>query len=72
VEATVTTLATKDDIANVKEDIANLRMDMGDNIAKVKYDLSKDIGNSIKWMFVFWIGQFGATMAIMLLLLKNR
>ena len=71
VEATIKTLATKDDIANVKEDIASLRMDMGDSIAKVKYDLSKDIANSVKWMFVFWIGQFGATMAIILLLLKK-
>ncbi len=82
VEATIKTLATKDDIANVKKDIASLRMDMGDNIAslrmdmrdyiaKVKYDLSKDISNSVKWMFVFWIGQFGATMAILLLLLKK-
>lgn len=70
-EATIKTLATKDDIANVKEDIAGLRMDTGDNIAKVKYDLSKDIGNSVKWMFVFWVGQFGATMAILLLLLKK-
>ena len=35
VEATIKTLATKDDLANVK------------------YDLSKEIGNSIKWMFIF-------------------
>ncbi|HEY5326584.1 MAG TPA: hypothetical protein VIJ27_06255 [Mucilaginibacter sp.] len=60
VEATIKTLATKDDIANMKDDIAN-----------VKYELSNKIGNSVKWMFVFWIGQFGATMAILLLLLKK-
>ncbi len=53
VEATIQTLATKDDLA------------------RAKYDLSKDISNSVKWMFVFWIGQFGATMAILLLLLKK-
>jgi hypothetical protein len=53
VEATIKTLATKDDLASVK------------------YDLSKEISNSVKWMFVFWIGQFGATMAILLLLLKK-
>jgi len=53
VEATIKTLATKDDLA------------------KVKYDLSKEIGNSVKWMFVFWVGQFGATIAILLLLLKK-
>jgi len=53
VEATIKTLATKDDLA------------------KAKYDLSKEIGNSVKWMFVFWVGQFGATIAILLLLLKK-
>jgi hypothetical protein len=57
VEATIKTLATKDDLANVK------------------YDLSKDIGESkadtIKWMFIFWIGQVGATLAIVLLFQKK-
>ena len=53
VEATIQTLATKDDLA------------------KVKYDLSKDISNSVKWMFVFWIGQFSATIAILLMLIKK-
>src|SRR5580692_8321804 len=50
VEATIKTLATKDDLA------------------KVKYDLSKDISNSVKWMFVFWIGQFGAIMTMLFMI----
>ena len=53
VEATIKTLATKDDLA------------------KVKYDLSKEVGNSVKWMFIFWIGQVGATLAIAFLFLKK-
>ena len=53
VEATIKTLATKDDLA------------------KVKYDLSKDISNSVKWMFIFWIGQVGAMLAIAFLFLKK-
>ena len=53
VEATIKTLATKDDLA------------------KVKYDLSKEVGNSVKWMFIFWIGQVGATLAIVFLFLKK-
>ncbi|MDB4905150.1 MAG: hypothetical protein JWQ63_4431 [Mucilaginibacter sp.] len=64
VEATIKTLATKDDlslaIANVKEDIAN-----------VKYELSNKISDSIKWMFIFWIGQVGATLAMVFLFLKK-
>src|ERR1700733_10131467 len=64
VEATIKTLATKDDIANIRNEIANVR-----------HDLRKDIGESkadnIKWMFIFWIGQVGATLAIVFLFLKK-
>jgi hypothetical protein len=60
VEATIKTLATKDDIANVKDDIAN-----------VKYELGNKISDSVKWMFIFWIGQVGATLAIIFLFLKK-
>jgi hypothetical protein len=57
VEATIKTLATKDDISNVK-------YDLGKEISEAKAD-------SIKWMFIFWIGQVAAMMAIVLLFLKK-
>jgi hypothetical protein len=60
VEATIKTLATKDDLANVKEEIAKFRR-----------DLDKEIGTSIKWMFLFWISQVGAVLGILLLFLKK-
>ena len=70
-EATIKTLATKDDlaktIANVKQDIAIVK----DDLARFKYDLSKEIRNSVKWMFIFWIGQVGAMLAIAFLFLKK-
>ena len=53
VEATIKTLATKEDLA------------------KVKYDLSKEINNSVKWMFIFWIGQVGAILAVAFIFLKK-
>ena len=53
VEATIKTLATKDDLA------------------KVKYDLSKEISNSVKWMFIFWVGQIGAIGGVVMLLLNK-
>jgi hypothetical protein len=64
VEATIKTLATKDDL---HKEIALVK----DDLAKFKYDLSKDIGNSVKWMFIFWIGQVGAMLAIAFLFLKK-
>lgn len=42
-----------------------------DDIAKVKYHLSEKISNSVKWMFIFWIGQVGATLAILASFLKK-
>ena len=53
VEATIKTLATKDDIANI-------RREMGENKSE-----------TIKWMFIFWIGQVGATLGILLVFLKK-
>jgi hypothetical protein len=53
VEATIKTLATKDDIATVRKEIGEVKSD------------------TIKWMFIFWIGQVGAMLAILLLFLKK-
>jgi hypothetical protein len=53
VENSIQSLATK-------EDIANVRKEMADNHAA-----------NIKWMFIFWVGQVGATLAIILVFLKK-
>ena len=53
VEATIKSLATKDDLALVRKEIGESKADM------------------IKWMFIFWIGQVGATLAIVFLFLKK-
>ncbi len=60
VEATIKTLASKDDLAKVKDDIADTRREIGEAKA-----------DTIKWMFIFWIGQVGATLAILLLFIKK-
>jgi len=53
VEATIKTLATKDDLA------------------KVNLDLSNRMNDMMKWMFIFWVGQVGATLAIVYLFVKK-
>ncbi|WP_428330610.1 hypothetical protein [Mucilaginibacter sp.] len=60
VEATIKTLATKDDLVNVRDEISNVRKE----ISEAKAD-------NIKWMFIFWVGQVGAMLAIVLLFLKK-
>ena len=57
VEATIKSLATKDDLAKVK-------FDLGLSINESKVD-------TIKWMFIYWLGQIGATLGIVLLYLKG-
>ncbi len=74
VEATIKTLATKDDLANaavnLKNEIANVRYDLSKEISNVRKEAGETKAETIKWMFIFWIGQVGATLAIILLLRK--
>ena len=64
VEATIKTLATKDDlniaVADLKVDMSNMRKENADAKAE-----------NIKWMFIFWIGQVAAMLAILLLFIKK-
>jgi hypothetical protein len=75
VEATIKTLATKDDIANLRKDfgseISSLRKEIGSEISNLRKDLGEGKADNIKWMFIFWIGQVGATLAIVFLFLKK-
>jgi hypothetical protein len=64
VEATIKTLATKDDLVN-------LRKDLGGDISAIRKEMGENKAENIKWMFIFWIGQVGATLAILLLFLKK-
>jgi hypothetical protein len=54
------TLATKEDIALLKQDIANVDL----KIAESRADM-------IKWMFIFWVGQVAVTFGFILLFLKK-
>ena len=48
-------------VVATKEDIANLRTDLKTDIANNKAEI-------IKWMFIFWVGQMAATIAIIKLI----
>jgi hypothetical protein len=101
VEATIKTLATKEDMTQVRFDlsltIGKVNSDLGQTIGKVNSDLIQAIGKvnsdlsqaigkvngdlldkmgesraeTIKWMFIFWIGQVAAVLAIVLLFVKK-
>lgn len=40
--------------------------------ANLKKDISETGADTIKWMFIFWIGQIGAMITILLLVAKNK
>jgi hypothetical protein len=71
VEANIKTLATRDDITSIRAEIVNTK----EEIANLRYDIRKEIGehkaDTIKWMFIFWIGQVAATLAIILVFIKK-
>ncbi|WP_214072425.1 hypothetical protein [Mucilaginibacter sp. dw_454] len=71
VESTIQTLATKGDIASLKTDLLIIKNELG----TAKHEHAKDISESkaemIKWMFIFWVGQVGATLAIIALFMKK-
>jgi hypothetical protein len=60
-------LDQKKDVLATKEDIGNVRSE----INKVRTEIAEAKADTIKWMFIFWIGQIGATLGIILLFLKK-
>ncbi len=71
VEATIKTLTTKSDLFAARDDlhkeIGNVRKEISD----VRKEISESKADTIKWMFIFWIGQVGAMLAIAFLVLKK-
>lgn len=57
VEATIKTLATKEDLAK--------------QIGEVRKEIGEYKTDTIKWMFIFWVGQVAATLAIVMLYLNK-
>src|SRR5882757_6147941 len=55
VEATIKTLATKDDISSLHKDIS-------ESTIKLHKEIAENKAENIKWMFIFWIGNIGATL----------
>ncbi len=57
VEATIKTLATKEDISK--------------QFAEVRKEMAEIKTETIKWMFIFWVGQTGVILTIILMFLKK-
>src|ERR1700744_5078268 len=42
-----------------------------DDISLLRKEIAESKSENLKWMFAFWVGQFGATIAIIVMLLKK-
>jgi hypothetical protein len=49
---------------------SGLRIALTDGLAKIRMDLSDSRADVLRWSFIFWIGQFTATVALIVLLLR--
>lgn len=53
-------LATKEDIASLKQELLSVRVDMKEQKSEM-----------IKWMFIFWASQLATTIALVLIYIKK-
>ncbi|HWZ36309.1 MAG TPA: hypothetical protein VNW51_09130 [Mucilaginibacter sp.] len=42
-----------------------------ENIATIRKEMAENKTDSIKWMFIFWVGQFAGIITIIMMLLKK-
>lgn len=64
IEEKMDVLATKGDLALVREDLVNIKAELELKIEQVRSDI-------IKWMFLFWIGQLASLIAILQIFFKK-
>lgn len=70
-ESKIQSLATKNDISLLREELFITKDDLRKEMSDLRRDIGESKANTIKWMFVFWIGQIGATVGIVMLFLKK-
>jgi hypothetical protein len=63
-------MATRQDSASLGQEIAGLRQE----VAGLRADFSKEMAGQradlLKWMFVFWVGQFFAVASLLVVLVQ--
>ena len=64
-------MTTKGDVASLKMDIEQLRAATKEDIAAVLIKMSESKAETMRWMFIFWVGQVAATFGLLMMFLKR-
>ena len=60
---------------NLRQDMTrletSLRIALAEGLAKIRTDMNESRADMIRWSFMFWIGQFAATAALLGLMLRG-
>jgi hypothetical protein len=59
-----------EEIAGVRIDLANTEKGLRTEIADLRGGIEKSKSDTIKWMFLFWIGQIGVVVGIIMAVFK--
>ena len=54
-----------EEMTGLRSEIGSLRLETHSEIGKLRVDMGAFEGRITRWMFVFWIGQIGALLAIL-------
>ncbi|MFP4562651.1 MAG: LA_3696 family protein [Spirochaetia bacterium] len=67
-QSDVTVLKT--DVADLKTDVVGLKIDFVERIGKVREEMQRLQAGTIRWMFIFWVGQIGVLFGIIYAVFK--
>ena len=62
----VTTLVEEKFERRLSEEMAKMRGELTEEISKVREELHRNQASTIRWMFLFWVGQIGAVLGILI------
>lgn len=65
------TLATKVDVAGLRAEVADTREEIANLLYETRDEIIEHKADNFKWMFIFWIGQVGATLGVIFLFFKQ-
>lgn len=71
VESSIKILATKNDLYLLRDDFHKDFVDVRKEMSDMRKEMGESKADTIKWMFIFWIGQIGATLGILYFFLKK-